>query len=210
MNVLSLTLFCIFATSVVAFVPKSMKFSKPVHPEKMAVFDDAVKDWAKTYPDAYQYGFGPTTKAERWNGRHAMFGWVALIATGYAKSHGLIPNADSLLNLKEWGTLALVYGGSITNERAVILAGHMHLLLISVLATFSPLSFQDRLLLDSDEKDEPAAGLIPKIVPGLTKEAELLNGRLAMLGLVVLVTYSAAFQVPILDAINTGLGGLLL
>lgn len=210
MNFLSLTLFCIFATSVVAFVPKSVKFSKPAHPVKMAVFDDAVKDWAKTYPDAYQYGFGPTTKAERWNGRHAMFGWVALIATGYAKSHGLIPNADSLLNLKEWGTLALVYGGSITNERAVILAGHMHLLLISVLATFSPLSFQDRLLLDSDEKDEPAAGLIPKIVPGLTKEAELLNGRLAMLGLVVLVTYSATFQVPILDAINTGLGGLLL
>jgi hypothetical protein len=213
LNLVFLTISCLLATSVVAFVPNSVSKlmrQKSSNVVKMSVFDEATKDWARTYPDAYQYGFGPTTKAERWNGRHAMFGWIALIATGYAKSHGLIPNADSFLDLKEWGSLALVYGGSISNERAVILAGHVHLLLVSVLSAFSPLSNQDRLLLEPGEKDEPAAGLIPKIVPGLTKEAELLNGRLAMLGLVVLITYSAAFQVSILDAINTGLGGLLL
>ena len=49
---------------------------------------------------AYNRGWGPTTKAERWNGRHAMFGWIALLATGYAKGHGLIPNGDVPLDLK--------------------------------------------------------------------------------------------------------------
>mmetsp|Transcript_18338 Transcript_18338/g.30731 ORF Transcript_18338/g.30731 Transcript_18338/m.30731 type:complete len:219 (-) Transcript_18338:395-1051(-) len=175
-----------------------------------SVFDNAVKKWADEYPAAYNVGWGPTTKAERWNGRHAMFGWVALIATGYAKSHGLIPNPDSLLDMKDWGTLAYIYGGSITNERAVILVGHLHLLLFSVCAAVAPLSFQDKLYLEAGEEAEPAAGLIPKIVPGLTPEAEILNGRLAMLGLVVLVLTSIANQTPILDVINTGLGGMLL
>lgn len=177
---------------------------------KMSVFDKAVDEWKKDYPTAYELGWGPTTKAERWNGRHAMFGWVALIATGYAKSHGLIPNPESLLDLKEWGTLAYIYGGAITNERAVIMVGHLHLLLFSVCAAVAPLSFQDKLYLESGEKPEPAAGLIPKLVPGLTREAELLNGRLAMLGLVVTVLVSAVNQTPILDTINSGLGGLLL
>lgn len=58
----------------------------------MSVFDKAVDDWASQYPAAYSVGWGPTTKAERWNGRHAMFGWVALITTAYAKGHGLIPD----------------------------------------------------------------------------------------------------------------------
>lgn len=49
---------------------------------------------------AYNRGWGPTTKAERWNGRHAMFGWIALLVTGYAKGHGLIPNPDTALDLK--------------------------------------------------------------------------------------------------------------
>jgi hypothetical protein len=78
----------------------------------MSVFDDTTLAFSKAHPEIYavcaqtclhvfvsclthvQAGVGPTTKAERWNGRHAMFGWVALLATAYVKSHGLIPNAD--------------------------------------------------------------------------------------------------------------------
>jgi hypothetical protein len=89
----------------------------------VSIFDKAVKDWAAEYPAIYNVGWGPTTKAERWNGRHAMFGWVALLVTGYCKGHGLIPNPDTALNLKEWGTLAYLYGGSISNERAIIIVG---------------------------------------------------------------------------------------
>jgi len=54
----------------------------------MSVFDDAVSEFKKDYPAAYNKGWGPTTKAERWNGRHAMFGWVALLMTG-KKNHYL-------------------------------------------------------------------------------------------------------------------------
>jgi hypothetical protein len=35
----------------------------------------------------------------------------------------LIPQADLALDLKEWGTLAYLYGGSISNERAIIIVG---------------------------------------------------------------------------------------
>ena len=89
------------------------------------------------------------------------------------------------------------------------LVGHLHLLLFSVCAAVAPLSFQDKLYLESGEEHEPASGLIPKIVPGLTPQAEILNGRLAMLGLTVLLAQTTITQTPILDVINTGLGGLL-
>jgi len=146
-----------------------------------------VNAWKKEYPSIYAAGWGPTTKAERWNGRHAMFGWIALLFTGYAKSHGLIPNPDTLLDTKEWGTLAYLYGGSITNERAIIivgesfrmrgccvcnvpvgltpcalpsLAGHLHLLLFSICAAVAPLSGQDKLYLEkvTDRVGAVAAG----------------------------------------------------
>jgi hypothetical protein len=139
-----------------------------------------------------------------------MFGWVALLATGYAKAHNLIPNAEAPLDLNEWGMLAYVYGGAISNERAAILIGHFHLLVISLCAAVAPLSFQDKLYLQEDEEPEPPSGLMPQLRPGLTLQAEMLNGRLAMLGLTILVLYCAANGVPVLNAIDMGLGGLLL
>jgi len=39
-----------------------------------------------------------------------------------------------------------------------------------------------RLFLRPGEKDEEPAGLVPSLKFGLTKEAEIWNGRLAMLG----------------------------
>ena len=143
----------------------------------MSVFDEGVKKWADTYPAVYAFGWGPTSLAERWNGRHAMFGWVALVFTGYAKGHDLIPDPTLLLDTKEWGTLAYIYGGSITNERAIVIVGHLHLLFFSFCAAIAPLSFQDKIYLSEGEKLEPAAGLIPKASPGLTRGAELINGK---------------------------------
>jgi len=177
----------------------------------MSVFDDATTDFGKQFPEFYQLGWGPTTKAERWNGRHAMFGWVAIVATGYAQAHGLIPDFDKPLDLKEWGTLAIIAGKTtITNGRAVILIGHIHALMMSVCATIAPLSFQDKLFLEEGEADEPAAGLIPAMDTGLTKSAELWNGRVAMLGLIVLVACSVGSGTPVLNVVDAGLGGLLL
>jgi hypothetical protein len=58
-----------------------------------SVFESAMASFDQDYPEFSKRGFGPTTKAERWNGRHAMFGWVAIVATGYAQSHGARPRA---------------------------------------------------------------------------------------------------------------------
>jgi len=211
-----LAVFALLVVLASAFSPvsrMSTRSSSRVTDIKMIpkdLFENAVNEWKKEYPAAYAVGWGPTTKAERWNGRHAMFGWIALLATGYAKSHGLIPDGDLALDVKEWGTLAYTYGGSISNERAIIIVAHLHLLIFSVCAAVAPLSFQDKLYLEKGEEHEPAAGLIVALVPGLTKQAELLNGRLAMLGLVVLLLTSTVTQTPILETINAGLGGRLL
>jgi hypothetical protein len=122
----------------------------------------------------------------------------------------LIPNAEAPLDVSEWGTLAYVYGGSISNERAAILIGHFHLLMMSLCAAVAPLSFQDKLYIAPDETPEPASGMMPQLRPGLSLEAEMLNGRLAMLGLTVLVLYSAMNNMPILQVLDGALGGLLL
>ena len=200
---------CALLASVAAFAPSRIAQKNAVKLNlNPKVFEDATKQFQAEYPAAYNKGWGPTTKAERWNGRHAMFGWVALIATAYFKGHGLIPNGELALDLKDWGTLAYIYGGSISNERAIIIVGHLHLLLFSVCAAVAPLSGQDKLYLEDGEAPEPAAGLIPKAAPGLTLGAELLNGRLAMLGLTALVVVSTVYQIPVLDVINAGVGGL--
>ena len=231
-----LFLYCAICFSVAAFAPaRGALRPRQSQLSMVSVFDKAVKDWAAEYPAIYNVGWGPTTKAERWNGRHAMFGWVALLVTGYCKGHGLIPNPETALDLKEWGTLAYLYGGSISNERAIIIvgkcislhlrtiafrckpqkllaistSGHLHLLLFSVCAAVAPLSFQDKLYLEKGEEHEAASGLFPKYKHGLTLEAEILNGRLAMLGLTVLLASSITTQQPILDTINKGLGGFL-
>ena len=83
------------------------------------------------------------------------------------------------------------------------------MLLFSVCAAVAPLSGQDKLYLEKGEVAEPAAGLFVKASPGLTAGAEMQNGRLAMLGLVVLIMQSVMTQTPILDVISEGLGHTL-
>lgn len=46
------------------------------------VTERAAKAWATLSPLAAAKGYGLTTKAERWNGRHAMAGWIILLLTG--------------------------------------------------------------------------------------------------------------------------------
>merc|ERR1719478_544176 len=69
------------------------------------------------FPEFNSYGWGVSIKAERWNGRHAMFGWAFIIATGYCKAHGLIPDPEKLLDFKQWGTLAIISGGKGVHPR---------------------------------------------------------------------------------------------
>lgn len=69
----------------------------------MSVFERAMADFNGRYPAVAALGLGPSVKAERWNGRHAMFGWIALLATGYAQAHGLLPEGG--MDAKEWGTV---------------------------------------------------------------------------------------------------------
>lgn len=185
------------------------KTSIPAEP-----FTAGTEEFKSTFPEISSYGWGVSTKAERWNGRHAMFGWVFIIATGYAKAHGLIPEPDKLLDLKAWGTLAEITPrvSTITNERAIILIANVHALVMSICCTFAPLPFQDKLLLNPDEQeiDEEPYGIIPPLDTGLTPAAELMNGRMAMLGIVTVSAYSLIYQIPFLDVVNTMLGGLLL
>ncbi|CAM9234420.1 unnamed protein product [Choristocarpus tenellus] len=174
-------------------------------------FDEAQASFASEFPEYSKYGWGPTAKAERWNGRHAMFGWFFIICTGYAQAHNLIPNPDQMLDLKVWGTLAYTQGAeSITNERAIILVANIHAFAVSVCATIAPLSFQDKLFLEEGEEDEPAPGVLPAFVTGLTPEAEIYNGRMAMMGLVAVAAHAMATNTPFLTVVNEWLGGLLM
>ena len=65
---------------------------------------------------------------------------------------------------------------------------------------------QDTLVKEKGYTPEPAAGLIPAFKAGLTPEAELINGRLAMFGLMAVTSASIFTGTPVLDVINLGLG----
>eukprot|EP00184_Porphyridium_aerugineum_P001615 CAMPEP_0184692196 /NCGR_PEP_ID=MMETSP0313-20130426/776_1 /TAXON_ID=2792 /ORGANISM="Porphyridium aerugineum, Strain SAG 1380-2" /LENGTH=216 /DNA_ID=CAMNT_0027150009 /DNA_START=230 /DNA_END=880 /DNA_ORIENTATION=+ len=172
-----------------------------------ATFKKALTDFKTDFPQFAKKGWGCTAKAERWNGRHAMFGMLAIWLTAYAKGHGLLPAGD--LDITQWGTLAELGGYTpISVERAVILIAHIHVLLVSVAATIAPFSFQDKLLLDDNEKDEEPMGLIPPMEVGLTKAAETFNGRLAMVGIMSIVFGSFATQTSILDFTNAMFGNV--
>lgn len=180
-------------------------------PVSMSVFTNAMEKFKNEYPEFAAKGWGPSAKAERWNGRHAMFGWFFIICTGYAQAHGLIPNADQPLDLKEWGTLATISGKStITNERAVILIANVHAFMVGICATVAPLGYMDKLLLDDGEVDEEPAGVFPRFSTGLTKDAELMNGRMAMMGLITATGYSLISGMSFMEVVNYWLGGLLI
>jgi Chlorophyll A-B binding protein len=142
-------------------------------------FLKAMEDYKEEYAPFAKRGWGATTKAERWNSRHAMFGWLMIIGTAEARNHGLMP--EGFLDQGQWGVLAsLGDQNPISMERAAILVAHIHLLFVSVAAALAPFSFQDKLLLEDGEADETPAGLFPTFKGGLTKDAEIWNGRVAM------------------------------
>jgi hypothetical protein len=179
-------------------------------------YDAATSDFDSQFPQFAKWGWGPSVHAEKWNGRHAMFGWFFICATAYCKGHGLIPDADMALDLKEWGTLATISGKeTISNERAIILIANVHFFGVSLLSTISPLGFTDPLLLDpsSPSYDRAMArnsepfGYLPALKFGLTEEAEAINGRLAMLGIFALIMATAIEQKPMLDIVNEWIGG---
>eukprot|EP00579_Thalassiosira_antarctica_P006280 CAMPEP_0201877460 /NCGR_PEP_ID=MMETSP0902-20130614/8863_1 /ASSEMBLY_ACC=CAM_ASM_000551 /TAXON_ID=420261 /ORGANISM="Thalassiosira antarctica, Strain CCMP982" /LENGTH=229 /DNA_ID=CAMNT_0048404901 /DNA_START=41 /DNA_END=730 /DNA_ORIENTATION=- len=213
------------ATSASAFAPSSpvvSKVSRPSTSVASSVFDDAVQGFEEDYPQFATWGWGPSVQAEIWNGRHAMFGWVVMCACAYAEGHNLFPNADAPLNLKEWGTLSTVNsftgGGkeTITNERAIILIANVHAFFIGVAATIAPLPQADTLLLDPNhdmyewqvERNSKLGGIMPDMKrSGVTPHAELMNGRMAMMGLITCIAYSGLQGQTMIATINQWIGG---
>eukprot|EP00189_Rhodosorus_marinus_P010804 CAMPEP_0184744958 /NCGR_PEP_ID=MMETSP0315-20130426/7716_1 /TAXON_ID=101924 /ORGANISM="Rhodosorus marinus, Strain UTEX LB 2760" /LENGTH=179 /DNA_ID=CAMNT_0027216955 /DNA_START=174 /DNA_END=713 /DNA_ORIENTATION=+ len=174
------------------------------------IFTKAMEDFKDDFPQFAKRGWGATVKAETWNGRHAMFGMLVLWITAYCQGHGLIPNPTLVLDPKQWGPLADLGGGAggISNERAIVLIAHVHVLLVSIAATIAPFSFQDKLLLDEGEADLEPMGLIPDMKLGLTREAETWNGRLAMLGIIVLAGGAFGTSTSIVELTNKMFGGV--
>ena len=137
---------------------------------------------------------------------HTTVGWFFICATAYCKGHGLIPNPDMALDVKEWGSLAIISGKTtISNERAIILIANVHFFFLSLMAAICPLPFGDGLLVDPNHpryeemkaiNDKGGYGYMPAMNIGLTEEAEIINGRLAMLGLFTLVIATAVEQKP--------------
>jgi len=180
-------------------------------------YEEAQKDWESQFGPLAKWGWGPSVQAEKWNGRHAMFGWVFICATAYAQGHGMLPPADSLVDLSQWGTLATISGKTtISTQRALILMANAHFFGVSLMATICPLPFGDPLLLDPNhpnydkalERNSKPFGYLPAFKTGLTEEAEIINGRLAMVGIISLVTATSIFDKPMLDIVNDWVGGL--
>ena len=144
-------------TSALAFQAPLMAPSRPAAASRTSmvqatVFDDGMSQFKADYPWLAKYGFGPSVKAERWNGRHAMFGWMAIILTGYAKGHGFFPDPTVALKYDQWGALTQMgFGEYISNERASIMIAHIHALGVSMAAAFGPQVLGDSLtLLDGE------------------------------------------------------------
>jgi len=185
-------------------------------------FEDGMAEFEKSYPGFAKWGWGPSVHAEKWNGRHAMFGWLFICATAYAKGHGLIPNPDQALNMKDWGSLARISGFgkdaiTISNERAIILIANVHCLMVGVTATVAPQPWFDPLLLDPNMEasyeravNTKPYGVVPDLSYskwGLTETAEMMNGRMAMFGLIMLIGASFIENKNMLDVVNEWLGG---
>jgi len=208
---------------MISLVTTVLAFQAPLAPRpafsrtagvQATVFDDGMTQFKADYPGLAKYGFGPTVKAERWNGRHAMFGWLVIIATSECQKWGLFPDgaATTALTYKDWGGLAqLGFGQYISNERAIIMIAHMHALGVSYAAAFGPQVLGDTLTLLDGEEDEEPYGLFPPFngQTGLTPAAEIYNGRMAMLGLIAVILASMASGKDILEVVNIGTGGLL-
>jgi hypothetical protein len=178
------------------------------------VYEDAVADWEMQFPEFAKYGWGPSVQAEKWNGRHAMFGWFFICACAYAKGHGLLPDASTFVDFKTWGTLATISGKeTISMERAIILVANAHFFGVSLMATICPPPFGDSLLIDPSHvsyeanKNKKGYGYLPAMKLGLTEEAEIINGRLAMLGIMALLMATAIEGKSMLDIVNEWVGG---
>lgn len=180
------------------------------------VYEDAVADWQQQFPEFVKYGWGPSVQAEKWNGRHAMFGWFFICTCAYMKGHGLLPDAATAVDFSTWGTLATISGKeTISMERAIILVANMHFFGVSLMATLCPPPFGDSLLIDPShssyeanvERNKSGYGYLPAMKLGLTEEAEIINGRLAMLGIAALLMATAIEGKPMLDIVNEWVGG---
>lgn len=214
----TLAALCLSAGSVSAFVPTTSftaqqagVVSRTTPSTSLNVFDSAMKEFEEDYPSFAKYGWGPSVHAEKWNGRHAMFGWLFIVLTAYAKGHNLIPDADTMLTYKDWGPLAIVSGKTyITNERAIILMANVHCFMVGLMNTICPFPYGDPLLLDPNhpryeqamERNKTPFGFIPEFKTGLTEEAEMYNGRVAMIGLISVAMYSLMSGRDMLDVVN--------
>jgi hypothetical protein len=77
-----------------------------------------------------------------------------------------------ILDINQWGPLASAgMNTGITNERAIILIAHVHVLVVSVVAAFAPFQFQDTLVKERGYTPEAPAGFIPAFKTGLTPQA---------------------------------------
>jgi len=192
--------------------------------ENSKMFEAGMEKFATDFPGFAKWGWGPTVHAEKWNGRHAMFGWFFICCTAYFKGHGLIPDSTTMLTFKDWGTLALIAGGGtkeavfIQQERAVILFANVHCFCVGLFATIAPLPWSDPLLLDPNQGaayeravNTKPYGMLPDCSFdkwGLTETAEIMNGRMAMFGLIMLLGASLVDDTSMIDVVNQWVGGL--